>query len=279
MGSISKFCERMRYWCEDGNLGYDQSNRWDIREGGECDCSSLVIFALREAGFDTGTASYTGDMSDNLTARGWQRIPFSSTSQVRAGDILLNDLYHVCAVISGSGSTATIAQASIDERGRATGGQSGDQANETNTKQVYVYSRGWDCILRYTDADDGGATPTDGKLAVDGVLGKLSVSEWQRQCGTTVSGVVGGQLENLAVWYPAISSVEFGGTGSELMKAVQRRVGVTPQTGVVGRETMLAIQLWLHRAGYDLGRATAGVLGDATAKALQQSLNDGKWES
>ena len=39
MGSISKFCERMRYWCDEGDLGYDQSQRWNICEGGECDCS------------------------------------------------------------------------------------------------------------------------------------------------------------------------------------------------------------------------------------------------
>ena len=47
--------------------------------------SSLVIWALRQAGFSTGNASYTGDMSDELTARGWQRLPYSMAS-VRAGD-------------------------------------------------------------------------------------------------------------------------------------------------------------------------------------------------
>ena len=68
MGDLNKFCERMRYWCDEGNLGYDQSNRQDIRYGGECDCSSLVIYALKEAGFDTGAASYTGNLSGNLVA-------------------------------------------------------------------------------------------------------------------------------------------------------------------------------------------------------------------
>ena len=273
MGSISKFCERMRYWCDDGNLGYDQSQRWNIWEGGECDCSSLVIFALREAGFDTGDASYTGDMSDELTARGWRRLP-ADISNCRAGDILLNDVHHVCAVIDGSGWGATIAQASIDERGAASGGQSGDQTGgETVTKPVYTYWAGWDCILRYGGSDE----PTDGRLDVDGVLGRLSVSEWQRQCGTTVDGVVSGQDESLARWYPALDAVQFGGGGSELMWAVQSKVGVTPQTGVVGRETMMALQLWLHRRGYDLGRDVAGVLEQDSAKALQRSLNDGEW--
>lgn len=149
MPSPKRACERMRYWCEDANLGYDQSNRWDIRPGGETDCSALVIHVLREAGFDTGSASYTGDMSYNLTRRGWKRLP-ADLSTARPGDILLNDTHHVALVIAGSGWGATIGQASIDERGMATGGQSGDQSGrETNTRPIYEYGRGWDCILRY----------------------------------------------------------------------------------------------------------------------------------
>lgn len=149
MPNIAKACERMRYWCEDGNLGYDQSNRWDIRPGGETDCSALVIHVLREAGFDTGDASYTGDMSYNLTRRGWKRLP-ADLSTARPGDILLNDSHHVALVIGGNGWEATIGQASIDEHGRASGGASGDQTGrETNTRPIYEYSRGWDCILRY----------------------------------------------------------------------------------------------------------------------------------
>lgn len=149
MPNIAKACERMRYWCEDGNLGYDQSNRWDIRPGGETDCSALVIHVLCEAGFDTGDASYTGDMSYNLTRRGWKRLP-ADLSTARPGDILLNDSHHVALVIGGNGWEATIGQASIDEHGRASGGASGDQTGrETNTRPIYEYSRGWDCILRY----------------------------------------------------------------------------------------------------------------------------------
>ena len=74
MPSLSKFVARMLYWCDEANLGYDQGNRWDIRPGGECDCSSLVIHALREAGFATGAASYTGDMAKALAANGWRGV-------------------------------------------------------------------------------------------------------------------------------------------------------------------------------------------------------------
>lgn len=99
MPSIDKLCERMRYWCDEGNLGYCQEHRQDIREGGEADCSSLVIHCLREAGFDTGSASYTGNMSSNLCARGWRRV--ANDGNPRRGDILLNDAHHVAVYVGG----------------------------------------------------------------------------------------------------------------------------------------------------------------------------------
>ena len=148
MGDLNKFCERMRYWCDEGNLGYDQSNRQDIRYGGECDCSSLVIYALKEAGFDTGAASYTGNLSGNLVARGWRRV--SNNGRPCKGDVLLNDRSHVAAWLGDC-----LAQASIDERGRISGGKAGDQGapngrGETNTRGYYDYP--WDCYLRWTGA-------------------------------------------------------------------------------------------------------------------------------
>ena len=149
MPSISKAIAVMDKAARVWSLGYDQSNRWDIRDGGECDCSSLVIYALRQAGFATGGATYTGNLSANLTKHGWKRLP-PDLSTLQPGDILLNDKHHVCMVIRGHGRDAIIAQASIDERGKASGGRAGDQTGgETNERKVYVYRHGWDCILRY----------------------------------------------------------------------------------------------------------------------------------
>lgn len=274
MASITAFCETMRMACEDWSLGYDQSNRFDIRDGGECDCSSLVIWALRQAGFDTGSASYTGDLSDELCARGWTRLAWDMGA-AQAGDILLNDECHVCAVIAGSGYGATIAQASIDENNWISGGAAGDQTgHETNTRGIYEYSRGWDCILRYGGADDGG---TAAALDVDGSIGPLTVSEWQRQCGTTVDGVVSGQAEECKASYPALVAVEYGGDGSSLMAHVQEVLGVPSPTGVIASGTVSMLQGWLYLHGYSCAQDKAGVLGECTAKALQQSLNDGKW--
>lgn len=144
MPDLSRFVARMLYWCDEASLGYDQSNRWDIRDGGECDCSSLVIFALREAGFATGAASYTGDMAKALTANGWQRI--AAAGSPRVGDILLNEGRHV-AVCTGPDQ---MSYASIDERGKISGGAGGDQTGrETKTVKGTSYSKGWDCYLRW----------------------------------------------------------------------------------------------------------------------------------
>ncbi|WP_394898621.1 endolysin-like domain-containing protein [Enterococcus gallinarum] len=144
-GNVTKFVERMKYWCQTVSLGYDQSNRQDFRDGGETDCSALVIHALKEAGFDTGSATYTGNMRSNLTKHGWKVVANNGNPQ--AGDILLNDVNHVAVYIGGG----ELAQASIDERGRITGGRGGDQTGrETNISNYYNYP--WNCYLRYGGA-------------------------------------------------------------------------------------------------------------------------------
>lgn len=161
MASISKFCELMDWYCRVASVGYDQSQRWNVWDGGETDCSALVITCLQKAGFDTGSATYTGNMSSELTARGWTRLG-PDLSQARPGDILLNDANHVAAVIWGNGWGATVAQASCDENGNVTGGAPGDQTGwETNERGMYDYP--WTCILRYEGADSMGVWHEDGK--------------------------------------------------------------------------------------------------------------------
>lgn len=156
MPDINTLIQRMRYWCSDVSLGYSQPHRWDIRPGGTADCSSLVIHCLHEAGFDTGSATYTGDLSTNLTARGWARLPADGRPQ--AGDILLNDADHT-AVYLGDG---LLAQASISETGGIDGAPGDQTGGETNITPYYDYP--WDCYLRYanqTEGEDDMATPQD----------------------------------------------------------------------------------------------------------------------
>ncbi len=155
MANITEWANKVRWWCDEGNLGYDQSNRYDLRVGGEVDCSSLVILTLQEAGFDTGGASYTGDMADELCKHGWQRLGFNADI-LQVGDIVLNEVHHVVVVTEGSGSNCKVSYASIDENGRISGGEGGDQTDrETLTRGFYTPSYGWDCILRYTGAQSG----------------------------------------------------------------------------------------------------------------------------
>lgn len=146
MADLNVLIARMRYWCDVASLGYSQSDRWDIRDGGNADCSSLVIWCLREAGFDTGAATYTGNLSAELTARGWARLPNDGNPQ--PGDILLNDQDHVAVYIGGG----RLAQASMSEHGTAWGSGGDQTGGETNTAPYYDYP--WDCYLRYTGPQD-----------------------------------------------------------------------------------------------------------------------------
>lgn len=165
MPSIQKLCDRMRYWCDQGNLGYDQGQRWNIYEGGECDCSSLVYWCLWEAGFldQKPTWGNTATLWNSLKNRGWQRI--SPNGHPRKGDILLNDSNHVALMISDS----LLGQASIDENGNIAGGKAGDQSGwETNTRDYYDYP--WNCYLRYVGSDSGASeSPSSTSSASAGI--------------------------------------------------------------------------------------------------------------
>ena len=265
--AIDKAC---RIW----SVGYDQSNRQDIRDGGETDCSALVIWALKQGGFDTGNASYTGNLSSNLTKRGWVRLT-PDISSAQPGDLLLHDGRHVAMVISGKGWASRIAQASIDERGRITGGKTGDQTGqETNERPIYVYRGGWNCILRYT----GGTTEETpkvtgtGSLAIDGFIGPQTIAKWQKQLGTIVDGFISGQSAFNKKFYKNICSIGYDNSGaSRLIKAIQKKLGIAVD-GFLGPDTIKAIQRFV-------GANPDGYLGHETATKIQQSIEKGSWGS
>ena len=270
--AVETLCERATYWADEANLGYDQTNRWDIRPNGECDCASLAYWVAWEAGLAAKPADYrsrtlyTGTIARDLVAAGWQRLA-PSISALRPGDYLLSEYHHVAIVVSGYGWGSTLAEANIDERGRTTGGQTGDQtARETRLVHVYEYSAGWDCILRPPSGDSGGS---DG-LEVDGWLGTLSVMEWQRQLGTPVDGKVSGQVRDNASHFRNLLPVTWERSGSQMVMAVQRRANVDVD-GYLGPQTVRGVQNLV-------GVTADGYLGFETACALQRSLNDGKWK-
>jgi len=176
--------------CTQWSLGYDQYNRLDFRDGGETDCSALVILTCEQAGLLPGNdirkamgATYTGNMRENFQTRGWRVLANLPVSQLQSGDVLLNERHHT-AMYVGNGQ---VAMASIDERGRATGGASGNQTGRETLVRSY-YNSPWDCVLRF-DGTAQPATPVlpalakPGELTVDGVIGDESAKKLQAILG------------------------------------------------------------------------------------------------
>ena len=166
MGKIDKAVKFMIDTANDNSHGYDQANR----NGPDYDCSSLVATALNKAGFNVSPYSWTGNLERQLTKCGFK----SCRSPWRAGDIHLNRKYHVCMSIDSK----RIAQASINEKGTATGGKRGDQTgNEINIKPYYEYSKGWDVHLRYVDDKK----KTNQEIAKEVIQGKWGNGEERKK--------------------------------------------------------------------------------------------------
>lgn len=234
MPDLNTLCARMRYWCQTANIGYSQTDRWNFNPAhGNCDCSSLVIHCLKEADFDTGTASYTGNLSQNLTAHGWKRLPVNNHPQ--AGDILLNDKHHV-AIYLGDGQ---LAQASISETNTTTG-TAGDQTNnETNILPYYNYP--WDCYLRYKgenmpnaqeiaetvwNFNQNGVKCRDRLQGIDEAANNTADKTWQIkiqgvQAQDRLYGIDSIQLPQLTTQVSALSAA---------VKALSESIGANPDT-------------------------------------------------
>lgn len=138
MANIQKAVDFMVRIANDNTHGYDQSNR----NGPDYDCSSLVATALYNAGFDVKPSSWTGNLEEQLRKCGFD----DCSKPWKAGDIHLSTRNHVNMSISES----QIAEATINEKGTVSGGQTGDQTgNEIRIANYYEYSGGWDKHLRY----------------------------------------------------------------------------------------------------------------------------------
>ena len=133
----------------DNSHGYDQIHRW----GPDYDCSSLLISAWQQAGVpvQANGATYTGNMKNVFVKCGFEAIKFNRSISLKRGDVLLNEKHHTAMYI-GDGK---VVMASINERGKAVGGKSGDQTGrEILTCNYYVPSYGWDYVLRYPTQEE-----------------------------------------------------------------------------------------------------------------------------
>lgn len=262
--SIQDAVNLIKTACTQWNLGYDQFNRLDFRNGGETDCSALVILTCERSGLLPGNnirrsigATYTGNMRASFEARGWQVLPNLPVSQLRPGDVLLNDGDHT-AMYVGNGQ---IAQASIDEHGHPSGGESGNQTGGETLVCSY-YNFPWSCVLRF----HGTAQPPS-VLIVDGVIGEASAKTLQAILGLPQTGVIDkgtftalqthvgapyrdGIASNqnsaaIVAHWPTLKSFTVGAGGSPSVKSLQARIGVT-QNGELGEITARAFQTRLN---------------------------------
>lgn len=92
------------------------------------------------------------------------------------------------------------------------------------------------------------ATSSGNKIAVDGQWGTATTKKAQAVFGTGSDGIVSNQLSCYrGICAGVVGSFHWEGTkrgGSALIKAIQRKIGVTPD-GYIGPGTIKAMQRWL----------------------------------
>lgn len=259
--------------------------------GGDRDCSSAVVTALRAVGVNTFGASYTGNMREQLLKTGlfgWRKMGVKSAQR---GDIYLNEKCHTAVCVSPYGSARgdLLAQFSISEKGTVTGTKGDQTGRESNIKAYYSYP--WDGTLYWIG--DGKALGGSNTEVADNTVPSLGdtryfgpkmAKELQRQLGTTADGVISGQwpANERYLWACDRGVIEYakGGVGSDVVRALQDKVGcrVYPPVGGVqarqmGSGTVYKHQQWLIANGISCGSSGAdGYQGRDTNVAIGQAL-------
>lgn len=289
-----------------GGHGYSQANRMGdgtteticlsdgttvTIAGGDRDCSSAVVTALRAVGVNTFGASYTGNMREQLLKTGlfgWRKMGVKSAQR---GDIYLNEKCHTAVCVSPYGSARgdLLAQFSISEKGTVTGTKGDQTGRESNIKAYYNYP--WDGTLYWlgdgktlNGSNTEVADNTVSSLGDTRYFGPKMAKELQRQLGTTADGVISGQwpANERYLWACDRGVIEYvkGGVGSNAVRALQDKVGckVYPVVGGVqarqmGSGTVFKHQQWLIAQGISCGSSGVdGYQGRDTNVAIGQAL-------
>lgn len=289
-----------------GGHGYSQANRMGdgtteticlsdgttvTIAGGDRDCSSAVVTALRAVGVNTFGASYTGNMREQLLKTGlfgWRKMGVKSAQR---GDIYLNEKCHTAVCVSPYGSARgdLLAQFSISEKGTVTGTKGDQTGRESNIKAYYSYP--WDGTLYWlgdgktlNGSNTEVADNTVPSLGDTRYFGPKMAKELQCQLGTTTDGVISGQwpANERYLWACDRGVIEYvkGGVGSNAVRALQDKVGckVYPVVGGVqarqmGSGTVFKHQQWLIAQGISCGSSGAdGYQGRDTNVAIGQAL-------
>lgn len=109
------------------------------------------------------------------------------------------------------------------------------------------------------------------KLDVDGIFGPLSVSAAQTWTKSTyVDGVISGQVRSMQRYFPSVTAVEWGTTGSPFVSKLQQIIGANID-GFMGPNTSERLQTYLNKKGY--GLTVDKIWGPKTSMAFQDFLN------
>lgn len=227
MTAIDKYIAYMVELVTNPKHGYDQIHRW----GPDYDCSSSIISSVQNgAGIpvrDKG-ATYTGNMRQAFEKCGFISISCKNGMPTLCrGDILLNEKHHT-AMFIGDGK---VAQFSINEKGKTTGGASGDQTGrESSIGPVYTYSKGWDYVLRYQEKE---------VQTVDITMPVLQKGSQCAEVGTVQ--VLLNQLGYRGVNGRSLTIDHVYGSNCEYaIKCFQRSAGMNPD-GICGQKTWNAL--------------------------------------
>lgn len=192
----------------DDRHGYSQANRYGTLEGGDFDCSSLVIYCYDRAFMEFGIApipktagaSYTGNMLAGFTRCGFKSFRDDHGAGLQVGDVLLNEARHTAIVCSLNPVKVVNARGDID-------GVAGDSTGTEIRIQPY-WSYPWDWVLRYEPKD----TEVD---------------------SATNSSTVGQQMAQHIIANRRYPTIQFGDTGDAVMfaQAILVRLGYLNKGG------------------------------------------------
>lgn len=286
MSNIEKAVSFMIDIAKDDSHGYDQIHRTG---GTDYDCSSLVGTALNQAGFNVKKSSTTRTLRAQLLACGFKTVSVGGAR--KRGDIFLKEGHHVVMCTDAN----NIVHASINEKGKTTGGKPGDQTGkEICVRSFYNYKGGWDYHFRFSDGNSTQPTTKPSKsrnetialgqqhtinmtghnIGVDGMYGPQTRANIVRcfqvamnhdyHSGLKVDGVCGKNTINaLGKHYVKLGECQ------EMVRAVQVALycyGFNPgkTDAIFGDNTKLAV-LQFQRAK---GLTADGIAGKNTIKAL-----------
>lgn len=224
MSKVEKATQQMETWANDSAHGYDQTYRWG--EKGDYDCSSAVIQAYENAGVPVKTkgATYTGNMRSVFLQCGFKDVTskcnLSTGVGLKRGDVLLNTVHHT-AMYCGNGKEV---EASINEKGTATGGKPGDQTGKEFLIRSYR-NYPWNYVLRYEESE----------LVID-------ATHWLEKGDT---GILVKEIQEDLIYLGFScgqdgADGEYGDNTVKAVKAAQKAYGLT-QDGQYGLKTKNAV--------------------------------------